>query len=136
MLRDWALAESVGKIREVIAYSKKNYWTDKPAVKGSVIPKTFDWDLFLNRAEMIPFSESYMNREWIRYAHFSGAVGDMAAHIFDPAYYALDSHTAERPGRSQHAGLFRLNAALRRDNMGVRAAGRQAAGDLEVLSRR
>lgn len=90
MLRDWGLAESVGPIREVNAYSRKNYWTDKPLVKGSVIPKTLDWDLYLNRAEMIPFSTSYMNREWIRYSHFSGAVGDMAAHIFDPAYYALD----------------------------------------------
>ncbi len=90
MLRDWGLAESVGKIREVHAYSKKNYWIDKPLVKGSVEPATLDWNLYLNRAELIPFSTSYMNREWIRYSHFSGAVGDMAAHIFDPAYYALD----------------------------------------------
>lgn len=90
MLRDWGLAETIGPIREVHCYSKKNYWIDKPLVKGSVVPKTLDWNLFLNRAEMIPFSSSYMNREWIRYSHFSGAVGDMAAHIFDPAYYALD----------------------------------------------
>ena len=90
MLRDWGLAESVGPIKEVHAYSKKNYWIDKPLVKGSVVPATLDWNLYLNRAEMIPFSTSYMNREWIRYSHFSGAVGDMAAHIFDPAYYALD----------------------------------------------
>ena len=34
-----------------------------------------------------------MNREWIRFTHFSGAVGDMAGHIFDPAYYALDLRT-------------------------------------------
>jgi len=90
MIRDWALAEAVGPIREVHAYSRKNYWIDKPIVKGSVVPKTLDWNLYLNRAEEIPFSTSYMNREWIRYSHFSGAVGDMAAHIFDPAYYGLD----------------------------------------------
>ncbi len=90
MLRDWGQANSVGPIREVIAYSRKNYWIDKPLVQGSVVPETLDWDLYLNRAEMTPFSTSYMNREWIRYTHFSGAVGDMAAHIFDPAYYALD----------------------------------------------
>lgn len=90
ILRDWGLAESIGPIREVHAYSRKNYWTDKPVVKGSVVPDTLDWNLYLNRAEEIPFSTSYMNREWIRYTHFSGAVGDMAAHIFDPAYYALD----------------------------------------------
>ncbi len=90
LLRDWGLARSIGPIREVIAYSRKNYWTDKPLVQGCEVPKTLDWNLYLNRAEMIPFSTSYMNREWIRYTHFSGAVGDMAAHIFDPAYYSLD----------------------------------------------
>ena len=89
-IRDWGLADSIGPIRQVDAYSTKNYWTDKPIAKGSVVPKTLNWDLFLNRAEDIPFSTSYMNREWIRYSHFSGPVGDMAAHILDPAYYALD----------------------------------------------
>ncbi len=90
MIRDWALAGSVGPIKEVHAYSRKNYWIDKAPVQGSVIPKTLNWDLYLNRAEEIPFSDSYMNREWIRYSHFSGATGDMAAHILDPAYYGLD----------------------------------------------
>lgn len=90
LLRDWGQAGSVGPVKEVVCYSTKNYWIDKPVVEGSTVPETLDWDLYLNRAEMIPFSTSYMNREWIRYTHFSGAVGDMAAHIFDPAYYALD----------------------------------------------
>ena len=90
LLRDWGLAGTVGEIREVHAYSRKNYWTDKPLAPASTPPKTLNWDLYLNRAEKIPFSTSYMNREWIRYSHFSGAVGDMAAHILDPAYYALD----------------------------------------------
>ena len=90
LLRDWGLAGTVGEIREVHAYSRKNYWTDKPLAPASTPPKTLNWDLYLNRAEKIPFSTSYMNREWIRYSHFSGAVGDMGAHILDPAYYALD----------------------------------------------
>ena len=90
VLRDWGLAGTIGPVREVHTYSKKNYWTDKPLAKPTPPPATLDWDLYLNRAATIPFSTSYMNREWIRYSHFSGAVGDMAAHIFDPAYYALD----------------------------------------------
>ena len=90
MIKDWGLAESIGPIRQVDAYSRKNYWTDKPIVKNSVAPKTLNWDLFLNRAEEIPFSSSYMNREWIRYRHFSGPVGDMAGHILDGAYYSLE----------------------------------------------
>ncbi len=90
MIKDWGLADSIGPIRQVDAYSRKNYWTDKPIVKNSVAPKTLSWDLFLNRAEEIPFSSSYMNREWIRYRHFSGPVGDMAGHILDGAYYSLE----------------------------------------------
>jgi predicted dehydrogenase len=87
---NWARAGAVGEIREVVAYSTKNYWTDKPLATGSTCPPDLDWGLYLNRAGMIPFSSSYLNREWIRYNHFSGAVGDMGAHILDPGYYALD----------------------------------------------
>ena len=90
IIKDWGLANTIGDIREVHAYSRKNYWTDKPIAPSSTPPKTLNWDLYLNRAAKIPFSTSYMNREWIRYSHFSGAVGDMGAHILDPAYYALD----------------------------------------------
>lgn len=89
-MRDWVQAGAIGKVREVIAYSKKNYWTNKTPVKSAKIPDDLNWDLWLNRAEMIPFSQSYINRNWIVYNHFSGAVGDMASHILDPAYYALD----------------------------------------------
>lgn len=89
-IRDWVQDGAIGDVREVIAYSRKNYWTNKPVVTGSTVPDDFDWDLFLNRAEAIPFSDSYMNRNWIDFNHFSGAVGDMAAHIFDAAYYSLD----------------------------------------------
>ena len=123
MLRDWGQAGSVGPIKEVHCYSRKNYWIDKPLVQGSVVPDTLDWNLYLNRAEMIPFSTSYMNREWIRYSHFSGAVGDMAAHIFDPAYYALDLrvplsvraevNTPAYPGSLPRSGVITYEFAAR-----------------------
>jgi predicted dehydrogenase len=123
MLRDWGQAGSVGPIREVHAYSRKNYWIDKPLVKGSIVPETLDWNLYLNRAEEIPFSTSYMNREWIRYSHFSGAVGDMAAHILDPAYYALDLrvplsvraevNTPAYPGSLPRSGVITWEFAAR-----------------------
>ncbi|MCP4258927.1 MAG: Gfo/Idh/MocA family oxidoreductase [Planctomycetes bacterium] len=123
MLRDWGQAGAVGPIREVHAYSRKNYWIDKPLVKGSIVPETLDWNLYLNRAEEIPFSTSYMNREWIRYSHFSGAVGDMAAHILDPAYYALDLrvplsvraevNTPAYPGSLPRSGVITWEFAAR-----------------------
>ena len=90
MVRDWVQGGCIGEVREVMVYCRKNYWTRTEPVKGCTIPKTLEWDLFLNRAEWIPFSTSYMNREWIRYSHFSGIVGDMGSHLLDAAYYALD----------------------------------------------
>ena len=90
LIRDWVQGGCVGDIKEVIAYSRKNYWTKVEPVKGCEVPKTLEWDLFLNRAEKIPFSTSYMGREWIRFSHFSGITGDMGAHILDAGYYALD----------------------------------------------
>ncbi len=89
-IKDWVNAGAVGPIREVIAYSRKNYWVEKPIIPGGQSPADLDWNLYLNRAEAIPFSPSYLNREWIKYNHFSGAVGDMGAHTLDPGYYALD----------------------------------------------
>jgi predicted dehydrogenase len=88
-INDWVEAGVIGQVREVVAFSRKNYWTDKPVIQGSVIPDGLNWDLYLNRAEAVPFSESYMNREWIRYRHFSGSVGDMGGHTLDAGYYAL-----------------------------------------------
>jgi len=88
-INDWVEAGAIGQVREVLAYSRKNYWTAKPLIQGSVVPDGLDWNLYLNRAAKVPFSQSYMNREWIRYSHFSGSVGDMGGHTLDAGYYAL-----------------------------------------------
>jgi len=123
MLRDWGLADSIGPIREVVAYSRKNYWTDQPLMRERIPPKTLDWDLYLNRAEYIPYRRNYANRNWIRYTHFSGTVGDMAAHIFDAAYYALDLriplsvraevNTPAHPGSNPRSGVISWEFAAR-----------------------
>ncbi len=90
VVRDWVQGGCIGKVRKVIGYSRKNYCTLAEPAAGGEIPEDLEWDLFLNRAEAIPFSPSYINREWIRYSHFSGIVGDMGSHLLDPACYALD----------------------------------------------
>ncbi|MBL7115667.1 MAG: Gfo/Idh/MocA family oxidoreductase [Kiritimatiellae bacterium] len=90
LIRDWIKAGAIGKVTKVIGYSTKNYYTNKKPVPTPVIPDTLDWDLWLNRAEEIPYSKDYLQREWIRFSHFSGVVGDMATHILDPANYSLE----------------------------------------------
>jgi predicted dehydrogenase len=88
-INDWVNAGVIGEVREVHAYSRKNYWTDKPVATGAEAPADLDWNLYLNRAGEVPFSTSYMNRSWIRYSHFSGSVGDMGGHTLDAGFYAL-----------------------------------------------
>ena len=44
-IRDWIKGGSIGKVTEVIGYSRKCYWTKVKPVVGSVIPKTLDWNL-------------------------------------------------------------------------------------------
>jgi predicted dehydrogenase len=124
-IRDWGLADSIGPVREVVAYSRKNYWTADPIMPPAEPRKGLDWDLWLNRAAQIPYSRSYDNRNWIRYIHFSGTVGDMAAHIFDPAYYALDIRiplsvradveTPATPWSNPRAGVITWEFAARGD---------------------
>ena len=90
------------------------------SIQGSVVPDDLDWNLYLNRAEEIPFSESYMNREWIRYSHFSGSVGDMGGHTLDAGFYALGlDRTDQRPRRGRDAGHRLVDAAGRRHHLGV-----------------
>ena len=106
LIRDWIKADAIGQVREVIGYSVKNYWTTRKPVPTPDIPKSLDWDLWLNRAEDIPYSKEYMAREWIKFSHFSGVVGDMATHILDPANYSLElgppvSVMAEVPDRGK-----------------------------------
>ncbi len=127
LIRDWVKAGAIGKVTKVIGYSRKNYFTNKKPTPTPEIPDTLDWDLWLNRAEKIPYSADYMNREWIRFSHFSGVVGDMATHILDPANYSLElgapiSVEAEvkkehrgYPGSLPRAGVITWEFAARGD---------------------
>lgn len=108
LIRDWIKAGAIGKVSKVIGYSRKNYYTNKKPVPTEKIPDTLDWNLWLNRAEEIPYSSGYMNREWIRFSHFSGVVGDMATHILDPANYSLELGapvSVEADVKEEHRGI-------------------------------
>ncbi|MCC8095974.1 MAG: hypothetical protein LIP05_11815 [Tannerellaceae bacterium] len=55
------------------------------------IPKTLDWDLFIGPAEKRPYHSVYTPWNWRGWWDFgTGALGDMACHIMDSLYWALD----------------------------------------------
>jgi len=84
----------VGKIREVHSWCGKG-WTGPPKVRpdrADPVPDTLDWDLWLGVAPVRPYVEKiYHPGHWRRWIDFgTGTLGDMACHIMDPVFSALD----------------------------------------------
>ncbi len=100
---------AIGKVHEV------HVWTDRPGViggrawwpqgldrpKGSwPVPETLDWDLWLGPAPWRPYAKfpnseggivAYCPFNWRGWFDFGcGAMGDMAVHNADPAFFCLD----------------------------------------------
>lgn len=83
---------ALGDITEV------HCWTDRPIwpqgltrPEGSKpVPAYLDWDLFLGPAPERPYNDGYHTFAWRGWWDFgTGALGDMACHIMDPACWAL-----------------------------------------------
>src|SRR6478735_589446 len=91
-LIDWYKAGVIGDVKEIYCYTDRPVWpqgiewpTEKPPV-----PKELDWNLWLGTApnkdyvdNLIPFNW----RGWWDYG--TGALGDMACHIMQPAFAVL-----------------------------------------------
>src|SRR5450756_295968 len=55
------------------------------------VPPELDWNLWLGSARERPYHPVYHPRAWRGWFDFgTGALGDMAVHNLDPAFYALD----------------------------------------------
>jgi predicted dehydrogenase len=99
---------AIGKVHEVHVWSDRAgtpdraWWPqgiDRP--KGSApVPEGLDWDLWLGPAKWRPYAKfpngrgdevSYVPFNWRGWWDFGcGALGDMAVHNADPAFFALD----------------------------------------------
>ncbi len=94
------LAEMVwsGAIGDV---TEAHIWTDRPggrwphggpatAPAGEPVPEKMDWDLWLGTAPQREYNKLYAPFKWRGWIDFGcGALGDMACHIMDPAFFAL-----------------------------------------------
>ncbi len=90
---EWVQAGVIGEVYEA------HCWTDRPIwpqglsePKGGVpVPSTLDWNLFIGPAEKRPYDPAYHPWNWRGFWDFgTGALGDMACHIMDPLFWALD----------------------------------------------
>ncbi len=81
----------IGQVKEVHSWSSKTWGYVGPDPMPSKPPAHLDWDLWLGTAPERPYSESqYHPADWRRWYDFGcGTMGDMAIHILDPVFTAL-----------------------------------------------
>jgi predicted dehydrogenase len=107
----------IGPVREVHAWTNRPIWPqgqraleERKRLAGEPKPAYLDWDLWLGPAPMRPYNACYVPFKWRGWWDFgTGALGDMACHIMDMPYWALDlgspiSVEAESGGQTRETG--------------------------------
>ena len=93
--REWIQAGAIGPVREIHSWSDRpgKWWDqdrDRPT-ETPPVPPEMDWNLWLGAAPERPYHPWYHPKAWRGWFDFgTGALGDMAIHNMDPAFYALD----------------------------------------------
>lgn len=88
-----------GDILEVHSWTDRaggKWWPQgmKELPKSAPVPNGFNWDCWLGPQAMRDYSPAYQPFRWRGWRDFGcGAIGDMAVHNFDPAYWLLADRT-------------------------------------------
>ncbi|MGH7569070.1 MAG: Gfo/Idh/MocA family oxidoreductase [Gemmatimonadales bacterium] len=92
LIREWVEAGLIGTVREV------HYWTNRPIWPQGIerpselhnVPPTLDWDLWLGPVAARPYHPAYAPFRWRGWWDFGcGALGDIACHAMDAAFWTL-----------------------------------------------
>jgi predicted dehydrogenase len=92
LIREWVEAGIIGEVSHI------DYWTNRPIWPQAInrqsqahnTPNTLDWNLWLGPAADRPYNPAYAPFNWRGWWDFgTGAMGDMACHIMDAAYWGL-----------------------------------------------
>lgn len=98
-VREWVEAGVIGEVQEV------HYWTNRPIWPQGIdrptqahnVPPHLDWNLWLGPAPDRPYNPAYAPFNWRGWWDYgTGALGDMACHGMDAAFWALDLHYPTR----------------------------------------
>jgi hypothetical protein len=99
LTKEWLLAGAIGHVKEIHAWTdrpgtpKRKWWPQPANVPDAPepVPPDLDWDLWLGAAKERPYHAAYHPFVWRGFFDFgTGALGDMAVHNLDPAFFALD----------------------------------------------
>ena len=91
-LREYVEAGVLGPVRTVEFWTNRPIWPQgiwRPTELHTALP-TFDWNLWLGPAQERPYHPSYAPFNWRGWWDFgTGALGDMACHLMDAAYWTF-----------------------------------------------
>jgi predicted dehydrogenase len=109
-IAEWIQSGAIGEVHEVHCWTNRPIWPQglmKPKTKMPV-PATLDWDLFLAHRDKLDYNSVYTPWNWRGWYEFgTGALGDMACHIMDPIYWALDlKYPSKVNGSSTLSNLY------------------------------
>jgi predicted dehydrogenase len=107
----------IGPVREVHCWTNRPIWPqgqgaldERTKLASQPKPADLDWDLWLGPAKVRDYNACYVPFKWRGWWDFgTGALGDMACHIMDMPYWALDlgapsTVAAESSGMTKEAG--------------------------------
>lgn len=84
---------AIGNVKAVHVWTNRPIWAQgmgRPA-GTKPIPETLRWDLFLGPAPYRPYNDGYQPFDWRGWWDYgTGALGDMACHIMNLAFYGLE----------------------------------------------
>ncbi len=99
LIREWVEAGLIGTVREVHFWTNRPIWPqamDRP-LQEYYVPPTLDWNLWLGPAKERPYNPIFAPFKWRGWWDFgTGALGDMACHIMDAAFWTLDLGTPSK----------------------------------------
>jgi hypothetical protein len=89
---DWINNGEIGEVKRVDTFTDRPIWPQglNTPTKGSWVPETLNWELFIGPAKKRPFNEIYHPWNWRGWWDYgTGALGDMACHIMHPIFKGL-----------------------------------------------
>ncbi len=93
LVKEWIADGAIGDVREVHCWTNRPVWPQgilRPA-DAPAVPANLNWDLWLGPAPHRPYNPAYLPFNWRAWYDFGcGALGDMACHVMDAAFWALD----------------------------------------------
>ncbi len=93
LMIEWIRAGEIGEVRKIESFTDRPIWPQglNTPSEEMPVPDTMDWDLFVGPAKMRPYHEIYTPwnfRGWWDFG--TGALGDMACHILEAPFKALE----------------------------------------------